>query len=207
MRIVLIDDHQIFREGLQSLLSVHEDISVIGQASDGREGLTLIQDTQPDLAVVDIHLPESSGLEILKAVRHQKLATKIILLTSDRKAADAATAIELGVDGYVLKDDAFEDLEMSIRSAIQGKPYISPTIASLIITQQRTTIHDLKQLSQREREVLTFIADGMTNKEIASQMSISVNTVRTHRARLMDKLDLHTTGELVRYALDRGLVD
>lgn len=206
MRVAIIDDHQIFREGLVSLLKAHEDLELVGQAGDGKAGLQLIVDAAPEVAIVDVHLPEMTGLEILKAVRHQKLPTKVVLLTSDRRPADAAQAMALGVDGYVIKDDAFEDLEGAIRAASKGRQFISPSIAALVVSHQQTTINEVKQLSAREREVLVCIAEGVTNKEVAEQLGVSVNTVRTHRARLMDKLDLHTTGELVRYAVDRGLV-
>ena len=205
MRVAIIDDHQIFREGLVALLEPNDDLEIIGQAGDGKAGLKLILDETPAVAIVDINLPEMTGLEILKAVRHQNVPTKVVLLTSDRKPSDAAKAIALGVEGYVLKDDAFEDLEGAIRAARLGRQFVSPGIAALIVSHQQETINEVKRLSAREREVLSFIAEGLTNKEVAEQLGVSVNTVRTHRARLMDKLDLHTTGELVRYAVDRGL--
>ena len=202
--VALFDDHQMFREGLASLL-VQERFSIVAQADNGKEGLKLLKELNPQIAIVDINMPGLTGFEILAAVRHGKLDTKVVLLTSSESPADAARAVEGHTNAYVLKEDAFDELIDAINHTLVGKEYISPGIASALVRWQGKRCDRVMALSPREQQVVGRIGEGLTNKEVASDLGISLTTVRTHRANAMAKLDLHTTGEIVRYALEAGL--
>jgi DNA-binding NarL/FixJ family response regulator len=204
IKVVIADDHTIFRQGLAQLLGSIEDIDVAGQAADGREALKLIGELKPDVAILDLSMP-AGGLEVAREIRSQGLETRVILLTMHNEAEAANKAIQAGANGYVLKDNAFEDLVYALRSVSRGGTFISPSVAAGVLKSgERRKEGD--PLTKREREVLSLIASGMTNRQIAERLFISVKTVETHRSRIIESLDLHTTAELVRYAIDNGLV-
>ncbi len=205
IKVVIADDHNIFRQGLAQLLASVEDITVAGEAADGVQALKLIREVGPDVAILDLSMP-SGGLEVARAVRNEGLSTRIILLTMHNEPDKANKAIQAGVHGYVLKDNAFEDLVYALRSVARGGTFISPSlVAGVLKSGERRKSGEL--LTRREREVLSLIATGLTNRQIAEKLFISVKTVETHRARIIDALDLHNTAELVRYAIDNGLVE
>lgn len=205
IRVVIADDHTIFRQGLAQLLESVEDIEICGQASDGREALKLIAETIPDIAILDISMPDMGGLEALKEIKQRGLATRVVLLTMHSEPEAANRAIKAGALGYVLKDNAFEDLVYAIRSVASGGTFISPSLAAVMLTTRKERRKPGEQLTRREREVLALIASGLTNRQIGEKLFISIKTVETHRARIMQTLDLHTTADLVRYALENDV--
>jgi len=198
IQIIIADDHAIFRQGLCALLAARPDIRVIGQAKDGRETADMIIRLRPNMAIVDISMPELNGIEVLKNVQTRNSGTKIILLTMHTEPELAKQALAAGVCGYLLKKNAFEDLVSAIYLIHNGGTFVSPAISS-----EHSSHDDI--LSPREREVLQGISKGLSNKEMANHLNISVRTVETHRANMMEKLNLHTTAELVRYAIKKGI--
>lgn len=205
IKVIIADDHTIFRQGLAQLLGAVEDITVAGEAADGQEAWRLICEMQPDIAILDLSMP-SGGLEVAQKVRSQSLATKILLLTMHDEPDAASKALQGGAHGYVLKDNAFEDLIYALRSVARGGTFISPSLmAGVLKAGERRKENE--PLTRREREVLSLIATGLTNRQTAEKLFISIKTVETHRARIMQALDLHTTAELVRYAIENGLLD
>lgn len=198
IQVIIADDHTMFRQGLAALIKLMPDVSIVGQARDGRETLDLIVKFQPDIAVVDISMPELSGIDVLKEVRQQGLSTRIILLTMHTEPELAEQAMKLGTSGYLLKENAFEDLMTALHIIYNGGTFISPAILSKAPL-------DADILSSREKQVLRGISKGMTNKEIANELDISPRTVETYRANIMNKLNLHTTADMVKYAIKRGI--
>ncbi|MBI5206676.1 MAG: response regulator transcription factor [Candidatus Firestonebacteria bacterium] len=197
IKIIIADDHIIFSEGLVKMLSNEKDIIVTGQAKEGNEALRLIIDNKPDIAIIDISMPGISGLEIAEKVQNNKLNTKIIFLTMHNDSQIVNKALKSGISGYVLKENAFHDLVYAIKKVSSGEKFISPSILENKQTKNKDTI-----LSEREKEILKLIASGLTNKEISNKLFISIKTVETHRMRIMEKLDLHNTSSLVKYAIE-----
>ncbi len=206
IRVVIADDHVIFRQGLLKLLQSARDISVIGEAGNGNEILNLIIRERPDLAILDISMTGIGGLEIAEEIRNKKVDTKVIFLTMHNDPLTAKKAILSGASGYIIKDNAFEDLLYAIRSVASGGKFISPSISEKVLNSCTAKEGENHILTVRESEILRLIASGLSNKQIADKLCISVKTVETHRARIMQKLDLHTTADLVRYAIRTGLL-
>ena len=206
IRVVIADDHVIFRQGLLKLLQSARDISVIGEAGNGNEILNLIIRERPDLAILDISMTGISGLEIAEEIRNKKVDTKVIFLTMHNDPLTAKKAILSGASGYIIKDNAFEDLLYAIRAVASGGKFISPSISEKVLNSCMAKEVGNHILTVRESEILRLIASGLSNKQIADKLCISVKTVETHRARIMQKLDLHTTADLVRYAIRTGLL-
>jgi DNA-binding NarL/FixJ family response regulator len=207
IRVLIADDHIIFRQGLLNLLQSASDIEVVGEAGDGAETLKLIAKERPDIAILDISMPGIDGFEILQKIREAGNKTKIIFLTMHKDSMTAKRAIQLEVSGYVLKDNAFEDLLYSIRAVSAGGTFVSPSVSQKIF---KAPFHEEKVphvLTVREREVLELIASGLTNRQIADKLFISIKTVETHRTNIMQKLDVHTIADLVRYAIKTGLLE
>lgn len=206
IKILVADDHVIFRQGLVRLLQSIGDIAVVGETGDGSEVIPLILKENPGIIVLDISLPDKSGFEILEEMQEQDIEARVIFLTMHNDLLTAHKAMQLGASGYVIKDNAFEDLLYAIRSVSAGGKFISPTISEKFLSislPQKTA----QTLTVREREVLRLIASGLTNKQIADKLFISIKTVETHRARIMHKLDVHTIADLVRYAVKERLID
>ena len=183
------------REGLFLLLKTLPGISLVGQAGNGEEALELIRDHAPDPAILDHSMPGFSGLQVIKALGSLSLQTRVIILTMHTEPGLAAQAMASGAAGYLLKNNAFEELSLAIETVMSGNPYISSFVCA-----QSTP------LTRRETKVLTMIASGHTNREMAHILRISMKTVDTHRTHIMNKLDLHTTANLVRYAIKCGLI-
>ncbi len=206
-RVVIADDHRIFREGLLALLQVIPDLEVVAEASNGDEASRLIVEHRPDLAILDVAMPGCGFMDVVDEIRRHKCPTRIILLTMHGNAELVRNAMKAGVAGFVLKENAFDDLHRAIEDVVRGESAFSPHLGKLVPREIESKDPGRGSLTRREKEILEWIALGLTNKQIASRLFISVKTVETHRTRLMSKLDLHTTADLVRYALLHGLTE
>lgn len=206
LRILLADDHQIVRQGLKALLE-REGFDVAAEASDGLEAVRLARDLQPDVAVLDIGMPLLNGIDAARQVLQASPRTKAILLTMHAEDQYVLEALRAGVTGYVLKTKAAGDLVQAIREVAGGAIYLSPGVSRAVVQAYRAK-SDLPPdpLTPRERQVLQLIAEGKRTKEIAALLGVSVKTAESHRTRLMEKLNIHETASLVRYALQRGLI-
>lgn len=205
-RILLVDDHALVRQALRSLLE-REGFPVVGEAADGLEAPELCRALAPDIVVMDITMPSQNGLNAAREIHKFCAVTKVILLTQHSEDMYIADALEAGVAGYVLKSQASSDLLHAIRQVSGGQVYISPGISGAVLSAYRSRIDKKNDvLTLRERQVLQLIAEGKSTRDVASLLFISVKTAETHRTRLMQKLDIHETAGLVRYAIRRGLV-
>ncbi|MFQ5700200.1 MAG: response regulator transcription factor [Myxococcota bacterium] len=204
--LVLADDHQIMREGLAALLRSEADLRVISEASSGPEALECIDRLRPAVAVVDYSMPGLDGVGVVDEARRRRLPTAVVLLTMHTERDLARRALGAGAAGVVLKDDAFGDLAHAIRRAARGEIFVSEALSDRR-RRPREATDPPGLLSPREREIAGWIARGLSNKEIARELAISVKTVETHRTRLMQKLDLHSVADLVRYAIRNGLAE
>lgn len=207
IKILIADDHVIFRQGLLKLLQSAEDIMVVGETGDGDEISDIINKERPDVAILDISMPERSGFDIADEIQSKGIKTKVIFLTMHNDPLTAKKAILSSASGYVLKDNAFEDLLYAIRAVASGGKFISPSISDKILNSSRVKKSGNHILTERECEILRLIALGFTNKKIADKLFISVKTVETHRTKILQKLDVHTTADLVRYAIKSGLIE
>ena len=211
-RIVIAEDFTILREGLRSLLSSHPEFEIVGEAEDGQEAIRNVDTLKPDLALMDLSMPRMNGMEAIREIKKRFPGTKILVLTVHKTEEYIHAALQAGADGYILKDSTYPELEMAIKSVMDGKRYISPGISERLIEgylegrrkTKPTSIWDT--LTQREREILKLIAEGHKNKMIAEYLCISVKTVEKHRANLMKKLDLHNIQALTALALEKGLI-
>ncbi len=206
-RVVLVDDHQLVREGLRALLSAQEDIEVVGEADDGRSALEVVAELEPALVILDASLPGLDGVETLRRLRaaHTELGVLMLSMHDDPLTVDRA--LRAGARGYVLKGAGVEAVCQAIRAVRAGDVYLSPGISNYVVQGYlRSGEEGVDLLSPREREVLVLIAEGFTGREIAARLGLKPKTVENHRGRLMEKLDIHTTAGLVRYALRVGLV-
>jgi two-component system response regulator NreC len=211
VRVLLADDHSIVRRGLRGLLEASGE-SVVAEASDGLEALTLCEEHLPDLVILDIGMPKLSGIEV--AARSQKLARPpgVIILSVHGDESYIMRALAAGARAYLLKSATDEDLIPAVRAVAAGRPFFSPAVAAVLVEdyvrrlRQRglTDSHDL--LTDREKEVLQMLAEGRSNKEVATLLDLGLSTVETHRANLMQKLNLHNTAEIVLYAVRKGLI-
>jgi len=205
-RIVLADDHVLVREGLKSLLE-REHFQVMAEASDGQEAVKLIETHHPDIAIMDISMPTLNGIDAARAITRSAPKTKVILLTQHEEEQYIHEALEAGVKGYVLKNQVANDLIQAIRQVGRGEFYLSPGISRAVMEAFRNkSDRPADPLTARERQVLQLIAEGKSTKDTASVLGISVKTAESHRMRLMQKLDIHETASLVRYAVRRGLI-
>jgi DNA-binding NarL/FixJ family response regulator len=209
--VLVADDHSIVREGLRRLIEGEDDISLCGEAADGREVLEQVERHHPNVVILDIGMPQLTGLETLEQIRAKHSEVKTILLSVHADPPMVQNAIALGVDGYLLKNARPDEILAAIRAVTRGGSYFSPPIAREIVSQIREPRPMSEQpfaaLSAREREVLHLIADGLSAKEIAVKLAISSKTVEAHRTSLMRKVGVRKATELVRYAVRHGLVD
>jgi two-component system response regulator NreC len=207
IRIVLADDHVLVRQGLRSLLE-RANFQVIAEASDGQEAVCLAEAHRPDIVLLDISMPTLNGIEAVRQVGRSCPRTKSILLTQHEEDQYVHEALEAGVKGYVLKNQAASDLVHAIQQVSRGEIYLSPGISRVVVEAYRSkSARPADPLTARERQVLQLIAEGKTTKDAASLLGISVKTAESHRMKLMQKLDIHETASLVRYAVRRGLVE
>ena len=206
IRIVLADDHVLVRQGLKSLLE-REHFQVMAEASDGQDAVRQIETHHPDLAILDISMPTLNGIDAARSLARSAPKTKIILLTQHEEEQYIHEALEAGVKGYVLKNQVANDLIHAIRQVCRGEFYLSPGISRAVMEAYRSkSERPADPLTVRERQVLQLIAEGKSTKDTASVLGISVKTAESHRMRLMQKLNIHETASLVRYAVRRGLI-
>jgi DNA-binding NarL/FixJ family response regulator len=204
MRIVIADDHVLFRQGLIQLLRSAENVTVVGETGDGHELLRLIERCCPDVAILDVSMPGPGVAGILAELRRNGSATRPIILTMHNDPVLAAQVLHSGGAAYVLKDTAFDELLTALRTVAAGGDFVSPTLAvQLVKSSDNAATAD--PLSDRELEILKLIVQGCTNKKTARQLDLSIKTVETHRANIMQKLKVHSTAELVRIAIERRL--
>ena len=212
MHVLLADDHGIVRRGLRSLLESEPGVQVVGEAADGLQAFHFCEQTRVDVLIVDIGMPKMNGIEV--AARVQKIAhpPKVIILSMHSDESYILRALVAGAKAYLLKDAADEDLLPALRAVSSGKPYFSAAITAVLIEDYIRQLRDrgltdtYHLLTDREREVLQLLAEGRSNKEVAVVLDVGVSTVETHRARLMEKLNLHNTAEIVLYAVRKGII-
>jgi two-component system, NarL family, response regulator NreC len=209
--ILLADDHTIVRQGLRFLIEATTEFRVIGEAADGMEAIQMVESLVPDVLIVDIMMPKLNGLQVARQVRATNPDTHIIVLSMYDTEAYVAEALQAGVSGFVLKKSTSIDLVTAIRQVLEGKLYLSPsldeqTINTFIEHSHETPIDPYETLTPREKEILHLTADGLKSAEIATHLSISPRTVEMHRANFMRKLHLKTHNDLVRFALQRGIL-
>lgn len=208
-RIVLADDHPIVLDGLRALIKTQDDLELIGEATNGLAALRIIKERKPDLAVVDISMPELNGISLGRRLAEELPAVRLLVLTLHEDRAYLKQALDAGIRGYVLKRTAAENLVAAIRAVLAGGLYVDPAIAGRVSPQNgrhggRAGADSGLELTEREAEVLKLVALGFTNKEIARRLDVGVKSVETYRARGSEKLDIKTRAELVRYAAAQG---
>ena len=210
IRILLADDHTIVRQGFKALLESVPRFTVVAEASDGIEAVDRIEETHPDVALMDIMMPNLNGLEATKTVTRRNLKAKIIILSMHANSSYAVRALKNGAQGYVLKDANQDEIVQAIDTVMQGEKFISPQISnevlSALIETDQNSDDMLEQLTPRERQVLQMIAEGNSNKEIADKLVLSVRTIETHRSNLMIKLKIGSQAKLIHFAIQSGLV-
>jgi two-component system NarL family response regulator len=215
IRVLIVDDHALFRRGLEMVLEQEPDIDVVGEASDGAEALTKAVDTTPDIVLLDVRMPKRGGIDACTSIKDAVPSAKIIMLTISDEEADLYDAIKAGAMGYLLKEISIEEVASAIRAVHGGQSLISPSMASKLLTEFASMIKrgDERQqvpaprLTDREMEVLRLVAKGMNNRDIAKELFISENTVKNHIRNILEKLQLHSRMEAVVYAVREKLLE
>jgi two-component system response regulator NreC len=212
LHVLLADDHGIVRRGLRSLLESEPGVQVIGEAADGLQAFHFCEQTRVDVLIVDIGMPKMNGIEVASRVQKVAHPPKVIILSMHADESYILRALVAGAKAYLLKDAADEDLLPALRAVSAGKPFFSAAITAVLIEDYIRQLRDrgltdtYHLLTDREREVLQLLAEGRSNKEVAVLLDVGVSTVETHRARLMEKLNLHNTAEIVLYAVRKGII-
>ena len=210
IKILLVDDHAIMRDGIKALLSIYDDIEVVGEASEGKEALEMTRELNPDVVVMDISMPGMDGLEVTHRLTKRNPKVKVIILTQHDNREYILSTIKVGAAGYIPKKALGSDLVSAIRAVCSGDSFLYPSAARTLIDDYRKQAEQpdiYESLTEREREILKLIAEGRTSREIAEALYISQKTVQGHRTKIMEKLDLHNRTELIKYAMRKGLVD
>jgi len=212
IRVLVVDDHTIVRDGICALLKLAGDIEVVGEAANGREALEMVRKLMPDVMLIDIAMPNMNGLEATRHIRKEFPRVRVLVLTQYDDKEHVFWAIEAGANGFISKTAASSDLASGIRSVYRGESFLSPSAAKFLIEDYQTEANlrkeqdPYKQLSDREREILKLLAEGCTTREIADMLVISAKTVEGHKTNLMSKLDIHNRTDLVKYALRKGII-
>jgi two-component system, NarL family, response regulator NreC len=212
IRVLLADDHTLIRAGLRMVVAAQPDLTVVGESGDGREAVALAQNLKPDVAVMDIGMPGLNGIEAARQIHVAQPETQIVMLSMHSDEGYILRALKAGAKAYLLKDSAEADLVRAIRAAAAGKSFFSPAVGKVLLedymrVMERSGAEDSYEiLSAREREILQLVAEGHSSKEIADMLHLSVYTVETHRARVMQKLNLKGIPELILYAVRKGIV-
>lgn len=208
IRVLLADDHAVVRQGFRLILSSQEGIEVICEAGNGREAVELALRHRPDVAVIDVSMPELNGIEATRRILEQCPQTKILALSMHKDAVYVREILRAGARGYILKDSVDTEFVQAIRALARGEGYLSPAVSGAVLDDYRKHVSDpVDLLTTREREVLQLIAEGKTNKDIANLLDLSVYTVDAHRGKIMEKLNMHSVTDLVRFAIRKGIVD
>ncbi len=206
IRVLVVDDHALFRQGVVSLLASTDDMEAVGEAGSGAAALGLAVDLRPDIVILDVSMPDMDGLEAARRMKAAGVQAKIILLTMHKGAELLEMAADSGIQGYLLKTDAFTDLLYAVKAVLRGEKFTSASLRQNPV-EPRAEIPHPSTLTTREVEIVALIASGLSSKEIATKLFISVKTVETHRANIMDKLGVKNLPELVRYAIRTGIVE
>jgi two-component system response regulator NreC len=211
VRIILVDDHAVLRDGVRMVLESQPGFKVVGTADNGVDAVELAGDLQPDIAVLDVAMPNMNGLEATRAIKERCPNTRVVILSMYDNEEYLREALRAGASAYVLKRAAAKELVGAIQTVRQGQSYLDPALTRTLISDYVRQVERVDEapdsLTDRELEVLKLVAEGFTNRQIALKLTISIKTVQTHRANLMDKLNLHDRTELVRYAIRRGLIE
>jgi DNA-binding NarL/FixJ family response regulator len=209
VRILIVDDHAVVRAGLRLLVDAEEDLEAVGEAGSGRDAVFQARALKPDVILLDVVMPDQSGLDVLPTLLHEHPDTKVLVLSMQDDPQYVRQAFAAGASGYVLKEAADSEVVSAIRDVAGGGSYVHPTLGARLVAAEAAAARkaDEDPLSDREREVLRLLALGHTNQEISKQLYISVRTAETHRAHIMQKLRLSSRAELVRYALEQGLLE
>lgn len=212
IRIVLADDHKLMRSGLRVLLEQQTDLTVVGEASDGREAVAMVASQKPDVLVMDIGMPSLNGIEAAAQIVQSHPEISIVMLSMHSDESYVLRALKAGAKGYLLKDSAEADLIRAVHSVAEGKSFFSPAVSKVLLDdyvrklKRSGTDDPYDLLTPREREVLQLVAEGKSNKDIAQLLNLSVYTVETHRSNIMEKLNLHGVPELILYAVRKGII-
>jgi len=210
VRVLLADDHTLVRAGIRSLLESIDGVQVVAECGDGRETLELIGKHRPDVALIDIGMPGLSGLEVAKRAERESPRTRIVILSMHADKIHVSQALRAGVAGYLLKGASVAELPLALQAVMRGETYLTPKISKHVVEsflqEDQTAAGPLEGLTARQREILQLVAEGRSTKEIAGVLDVSVKTVETHRARIMERLDIHDVAGLVRFAIRAGLV-
>ncbi len=208
IKILMIDDHAVFRDGIRALLGLHDDIEIVGEASEGKEGIEKVRELEPDVVVMDIAMPGMDGLEATRRIRKKHPKVKVLVLTQHDNKEYVLSAIKAGAAGYVPKRALGSELVSAIHAVHTEKSFLYPSAAAALIEDylRQVEAEPYDHLTNREREILKLITDGQTSRQIADTLLISLKTVLGHRAKIMEKLDIHNRTELIKYAMRKGLV-
>src|SRR5215470_2936440 len=212
IRIVLADDHQLFRKGLRALLEQQADLTVVAEARDGREAVAAVQSLKPDVLVIDIGMQNLNGIEAARQLRDSHLGTAIVILSMHSDESYVLRALKAGAKGYLLKDSAEDDLIRAIHAVRNGKSFFSPAVSKVLLDDYMRKLRKLGAedpydlLTPREREILQLVVEGKSNKDVANMLNLSVYTVETHRSNIMEKLNLKGVPELMLYAVRKGII-
>ncbi len=208
IKVLIVDDHALLREGIRSLLASHDDIEVVGEAANGSEAIEKVREVDPDVILMDIAMPIMDGLEATRRIRKQNPKIKIIILTQYDRKDYVLSSIKSGAAGFIPKNVIISELVSAIRTAYSGDAFLHPSVAKMVIEDYLRQVEPspYDRLTDREREVLKLVAEGLTNQEIADLLSVSVKTVLGHRTSLMEKLGIHNRTELIKYAIRKGLI-
>jgi two-component system, NarL family, response regulator NreC len=208
IHILLVDDHAVVRQGFKMILAAQPDMEIVGEAGNGREALDLAGQLQPDVIVMDVAMPELNGIEATRRVADVSPRSRVLALSMHKDSVYVREILRAGARGYLLKDSISSDLLDAVRAIARGEGYLSPGVSDAVLNDYRQHVTDpIDLLTSREREVLQMIAEGKTNKDIATVLNLSVYTVDAHRGHIMEKLNVHSVTDLVRFAVRAGLVD
>jgi DNA-binding NarL/FixJ family response regulator len=210
-KVLLVDDHAILREGLKMVLDAQPGITVVGEGENGREALELVEELHPDVVVMDIAMPQMNGAEATRQIKRRFPQTRVVILTMHENQQYLMQIVNAGATGAVLKRSAGSELVTAVKAAARGESFFSPSMASMLLEDYRVRLQheasdDVSMFTEREREVLQLVAEGKTNKEISDLLTVSIKTVQTHRAHIMEKLGAHDRTDLVRYAMRKGII-